>query len=407
LRVKDTAVVSLFVPSFNRGGVERMIINLARGMAELGVSVDLVVGHAPQAAHLDTLLDGVRVVRLRARGDRALAKAFAGYLSTRQPEAILSAKSSSDVLATRALRYTDATPRLYIRAVVNVNAQVARRGVHKRWWLRRTLKKVYRSASGIIAVSTGVADDVRAIERGAFVPVTVVPNPAFTPEMLDLAELPVEHPWFLKEQVPVVVGGGRLGRQKNFALLIRAFAEVLRSTEARLVIMGEGRQRDRLLKLAADLGVAHAVDLPGYVDNPYALLRRAKLFVLSSRWEGSPNILTEALLLGASVVSTDCPSGPRELLDDGRLGALVPVDDINALADAMRAGLSSRAPSREDVTRLRQRHDYLASASRYLLAMGISSDLVGSPAAHSEPVSQPAKKRQEEHAPVSNEEMRS
>jgi glycosyltransferase involved in cell wall biosynthesis len=133
----------------------------------------------------------------------------------------------------------------------------------------------------------------------------------------------------------VVLGVGRLGRIKNFPLLVKAFARVLPSRDCRLVILGEGKHRARLLALAQKLGVDHAMDLPGFVHNPIAYMARAKLFVLSSRWEGFGNVLVEALACGTPAVSTDCPSGPSEILQNGRYGPLVPVDDEAALAEAM------------------------------------------------------------------------
>jgi glycosyltransferase involved in cell wall biosynthesis len=135
--------------------------------------------------------------------------------------------------------------------------------------------------------------------------------------------------------VPVVLGVGRLTRQKDFPTLIRAFAAVRRRHAARLIILGEGEDRPGLEALAGQLGVAHDVALPGFQDNAVAYMAASRLFVLSSTWEGLPTVLIEALAAGTRVVSTDCPNGPREILQDGRLGALVPVGDVAALAAAM------------------------------------------------------------------------
>jgi glycosyltransferase involved in cell wall biosynthesis len=146
--------------------------------------------------------------------------------------------------------------------------------------------------------------------------------------------------------LPVIVGAGRLQQQKDFPTLIRAFAQLNRARPCRLLLLGDGRERSVLEALIAQLGIGTDVQLPGFQHNPYPFLARADLFVLSSAWEGSPNVLTEALALGTPVVATDCPSGPREVLDDGRFGRLVPVGDADALLHAMADTLDAPLPAR-------------------------------------------------------------
>jgi glycosyltransferase involved in cell wall biosynthesis len=201
----------------------------------------------------------------------------------------------------------------------------------------------YPWASSVVAVSRGAADD---LARAAGLPrdlVEVVYNPVITPEAVVAARRPPDHPWFAPGQPPVILGVGRLTQQKDFPTLLRAFAEVRRRRAARLMILGEGEDRDELTSLAAELGVSDDVALPGFQDNAMAYMAGSRLFVLSSAWEGLPTVLIEALAAGARVVSTDCPSGPREILQDGRLGALVPVGDSSALAEAMVVALDRPA----------------------------------------------------------------
>jgi glycosyltransferase involved in cell wall biosynthesis len=171
----------------------------------------------------------------------------------------------------------------------------------------------------------------------------VVYNPVITPEIMALARQTPDHPWFAAGGPPVILAVGRLTPQKDFPTLLRAFAEVRRRRPARLLILGEGEERAALEALGADLGVAADVALPGFRENAMAYMAGSALFVLSSAWEGLPTVLIEALAAGTRVVSTDCPSGPREILQDGRLGSLVPVGDVAALADAMTAALARPA----------------------------------------------------------------
>jgi glycosyltransferase involved in cell wall biosynthesis len=199
-------------------------------------------------------------------------------------------------------------------------------------YLQRTF---YPWASSVVAVSRGAADDLARTSGLPRDRVQVVYNPVITPTMIALAGQTPDHPWFAPGQPPVILGVGRLTRQKDFPTLLRAFAEVRRRRAARLIILGEGEDRSALEALARELGVAGDVALPGFRDNAMAYMARSALFVLSSAWEGLPTVLIEALAAGTRVVSTDCPSGPREILEDGRLGLLVPVGDPAALAEAM------------------------------------------------------------------------
>ena len=232
--------------------------------------------------------------------------------------------------------------------------------------MRRYYPKLHR----LIAVSQGVADDVITITGMSDRQVTVVRNPTVSPAMLAAATLPVEHPWLATDALPVVLGVGRLTEQKDFPTLLRAFAEVAKQRDARLIILGEGQLREALLEQARQLGIADKVAFPGFSDNPWAWMRRAAVFVLSSRWEGSPNTLTEALALGIPVVSTDCPSGPRELLNGGKLAPLVPMGDITALSEAILSTLSNPPEAATLVNAVQDYHQDV-SAKGYLDALGL------------------------------------
>ena len=159
---------------------------------------------------------------------------------------------------------------------------------------------------------------------------------------------PFDHPWFAPGAPPVILGAGRLTEQKDFPTLIRAFALVRKKHPARLMILGEGEERSKLETLVQELGLEKEVSLPGFVDNPYKYMKRAAVFVLSSRWEGFPNVLVEAMALGTPVVSTDCPNGPAEILENGKWGELVPVGETQSLASAV-----LRTLDRVDVVRVK------------------------------------------------------
>src|SRR4051794_39910981 len=204
------------------------------------------------------------------------------------------------------------------------------------------MRRAYGQADAVVAVSDGVADAlarVTGLPRGR---IRTVHNPVVGPELEALSREPVAHPWLAPGEPPVVLSAARLTEQKDLPTLLRAFARLRAGRTARLLILGDLPTPERtaarigeLRGLAERLGVGADVDLPGYVANPYAYMARARLFVLSSAWEGFGNVLVEAMACGCPVVSTDCPSGPAEILDGGRYGPLVPVGDDAALAAAM------------------------------------------------------------------------
>ena len=363
--------IAIFVSFSGAGGVERMIVNLANGMARQGIGVDLLLAKA-RGRHLQGLADPVRVIKLP--GEHTFTNLFAlkRHLAAHPPCALLAAKDRAIKTAILARWLAGSRVRLVGRLGTNVSAALEGKGRMRRALWRLGMRLFYRHADGLVCVSQGVADDVRLLARLPAERLHVVRNPVVTPDLPALAAATPDHPWLTGEGPPVILGVGRLTAQKDFATLIRAFARVRAERAARLLILGDGADRDGLLALARDLGVSDTVDLPGFRDNPYAFMARAAVFVLSSRWEGSPNVLTEALALGIPVVATDCPSGPREILRGGAVAPLVDMGDAAGLARAIVDTLDAPA----DADRLRAAvADYRVehSVAGYLEALACES----------------------------------
>ena len=165
--------------------------------------------------------------------------------------------------------------------------------------------------------------------------IRVINNPVISDELLQAAQQPVQHPFFDADNVPVVLGVGRLTEQKDFSTLIRAFDILRENTPARLIILGDGEERPALENLIRSSGLQDMVDLFGFELNPFAFMKKASVFVLSSKWEGLPGVLIQALACDCPVISTDCLSGPAEILKHGQYGHLVPVGDAEAIASAI------------------------------------------------------------------------
>lgn len=319
------------------------MVTLANALAEQGLSVDLVLAKAT-GSYLNLVAPAVRVVDLGATRVITSLPGLVRYLRRERPWAMLSALSHANVVAVWARQLARVSTRLVVSERNAISAALGGIRLRREGWMPWFMRISYPHAEAVVAVSKGVADDLARIiglPRGR---IDVVYNPIDAGQVQRRSLEPVGHPWFRVGEPPVILGVGRLTMQKDYPTLIRAFARLREKREARLVILGEGELRGALQELIADLGLSESIALPGFVDNPFAWMRAADLFVLSSAWEGLPGVLIQAMACGTRVVSTDCPSGPAEILENGQWGRLVPVGDVEALVQAMGASLDDPAP---------------------------------------------------------------
>jgi glycosyltransferase involved in cell wall biosynthesis len=378
------------------GGAERMMVTLAGALHERGHRVDLVLGRAV-GNFLDEIHPGVRVVdlgvrtilsalpallRLPAEGVHLLPAflppapprvlgcipALARYLQTERPESMLSALNYSNLAAIWARRLAGVPTRLVVSERNTLSVRASRSSERSLRALPAMIRRFYPWADAVTAVSDGVAEDLARVCDMPRSAIVTTWNPVVSPALFEAAAQPLEHPWFRPGEPPVVLGVGKLRPQKDFATLIDAFAKVRARRPARLMILGEGPEEGRLRVRARRLDVSTDMALEGFVANPFAMMARAAVFALSSAWEGLPSVLIQAMACGCPVVSTDCPSGPSEILEGGVHGPLVPVGDSDALAAAILRLLD--AP--QDREGLRRRADDFSVervALRYLAVM--------------------------------------
>jgi glycosyltransferase involved in cell wall biosynthesis len=364
--------IALFLPSLHGGGLERTMVSLATAFAAEGLAVDLVVGWAggPYKNRVGRL---VNVVDLKRRRLLSCLPPLALYLSRAAPKVMLSTPNQANIVAILARRLAGAETRLVIReaSTLSLAASNAR---NRRGHLRPLYTRLfYGMADAIVAISEGVAADLATCASIDRARISVIYNGIDILETLCEAAEPVDHAWLRPGGPPVILGAGRLHKAKDFPTLIRAFAELRRREEARLIILGEGEERTELQALIRDLGVEGYAELPGFVKNPFAYMARARVFAFSSAWEGFGNVVLEALACGTPVVSTNCPSGPAEILDGGTYGTLVPVGDAAALAAALTRVLEAPADPRS--TRQRQERALAFSRAKtvnqYLDVLGV------------------------------------
>jgi glycosyltransferase involved in cell wall biosynthesis len=343
--VKENAMkekIALFLPSLVGGGAERVMVNLANSMAAKGVRVDLVVAHA-EGAYKNQVAANVHIVDFKSARSLASFPKLVGYLRREQPKALISALEHTNVLSIWAKRLAFVSTKNVITEHIS-SSLINYAAGYTPTKLRATLYAMrfsYPLAEKIVTVSQGVADDLVQTIGINKNKLEVIYNPVLNESMFEKAEQPIDHPWFQPGQPPVLLGVGRFVPQKDFPNLLKAFALLRKKQMARLVILGEGELRPQLESLVKELGIEADVQLPGFNSNPYAFMKRASVFVLSSVLEGLPTVLIEAMALGTPVVSTDCKSGPKEILGSSGYGMLVPTENPEALAAAIEKTLNS------------------------------------------------------------------
>ena len=290
------------------------------------------------------------------------------YLKRVQPDALLSAKTHANLVAVWARKIAGVGTRIVVSERSTMST-VIKKSPKWRWRFSLPLiRKVYPHADLLVAVSKGVAEDISSFTGLSRERITVIYNPMLTNHIKAQSLLPGSHPWFCSEKIPIILGVGRLVPAKDFPTLLKAFAHIRAIRPARLIILGEGRERKTLENLSVELGIAPDFSLPGFEANPYAYMARATVFILSSHLEGLPNALMEALACGCPVVSTNCRSGPREILADGAFGSLVPVGDDRALADAILHTMD-HPPNAEHLQARAREFDIQTIAEQYLQAL--------------------------------------
>lgn len=331
--------VALYLPVADRGGAEIVMLRLAAALARRGLQTWLVV-HDLRGTLIPQVPPEVQVVDLGVSRRRAVVSANIGairplarFLRDHRPDVLMTPFPHANLVAVLARRLVDAPTRVVVSEHAPLDHALANHRPWRRVVLEKLIGRLYPLAAAVVSVSHGVKRTLVALgvpgER-----IHVLPNPVLAGDFQRVAEQPVDHPWFNDLARPVVIGVGRLSPEKDFATLVRAFARVRNATGARLVLVGEGGERPAIEALVAELGLADDVWLAGYQANPCAMIARSRVLVSSSRFEGAPLVVVEAMACGCPIIATNTP-GASETLEDGRYGRIVPAGDDGAMAQAI------------------------------------------------------------------------
>ncbi len=373
----DHAVDCLFViSSLGRGGAERATITLANAISRAGLNVQIAAistdGHYSRDIDADVAVYEVG----GSQRARSVLLPLARHLRSLRPAHVISTMNYVNVIVivSNLLAGGPAKVHVTVQNHLSSELQCSSYSLRDRKVVLPAMRLLYRLATSVVALTDEMANDLSQVIGLPREKIVVLPN------LVDLARIDREvakndkpvHPWLTDKARPTVVSLGRLVPQKDYATLLAAMALLPRSERPRLLIFGEGPERSMLEMQISDLDLSEEVILAGITTDPFSVLSHATLLVLSSQWEGFAMVLLEALAVGCPVVATDCPTGPAEILENGRFGSLVPVGHPDAMANAIRKALL-RPPRAACARRRAEDFAATAGAARYIEALGLGS----------------------------------
>jgi glycosyltransferase involved in cell wall biosynthesis len=330
--------ICVVTPIFAIAGVPLAQLRFARALADKGHDVDLVIGRIDPKYQLPQLV-GVTVHKLSQPQVRGMLVPLWKYLRTVKPDVVFSAEDHLNVVVLFAAIISGSSAKISGSSRVTPYDTYSNVPFTKRWVLKQLMRAVSWRADALTCVSKDMVEQYKKVFKTP--PHLCVYNIVDDRFSRIRMQEPVEHEWFVQKDIPVLVAAGRLASWKGFDVLIRAMKILLQNRPARLIILGDGPLRSELQALINELGLSEVVTLLGYVENPLKYFARANVFVLSSHVEGLPNVLVEAMMSGCTAVSTDCPTGPREVLQGGKYGYLVPMNDPIAMAAGIELALDN------------------------------------------------------------------
>lgn len=335
--------VVFFLPSFESGGAEKVMMNVAKGIQNRGHGVQVLVLNNEGNLNPKEKMSTTELKTVGFSGIKIPLYIYQinEYITENEPDIFISSMTHINVMCSVLFMIFNYNTKLIL---TEHNTLSEKRGLQSRL-VKYFAKIFYPAADSIVGVSQGVSNDLNRILKDMGNDIKTIHNPVLTEDIIEESQKSIDHRWLNDDGVPVFLGAGRMVEQKDFPNLIKAFKLVNEEIDSKLIIIGRGNHELELENVVIEQGVQDDVDFPGFVDNPYAYMRQASVFVLSSAWEGLPTVLIEAMACGCPIVSTDCPSGPSEILDSGKYGRMVPVGDPQGLSDAMIKELNDPTPS--------------------------------------------------------------
>jgi len=350
----DINRIAIFIHTFNaNGGIQNRRLQLADCISQRGYEVDIIVPHT-NAPYPLSIPNKVHLHSLKARGERERIKMWttiiplAKYLKREKPPVLLVGPLMFALTALLAKKIAQSNTRIIISAHSSIASVFQNNMKLTSFVSKLILQYSYSRVHSIIAVSKGLRNEIINLCKIPEDCVKSIYNPIVSENLFKRALDTPEEELFYSDNIPIILSVGRLTPQKDFPTLIKAFSLVFQEIPSKLVIIGEGPERGKCEKLIESLNLQDHVFLYGFRSNPYKYMSRAKVFVLSSIWEGFGNVLVEAMALGTPVISTNCPHGPSEILADGKYGMLVPMKNPAEMARSICYVLRNGGPNGEN-----------------------------------------------------------
>ena len=330
--------IAFFIARHSHSGVPLAQIRLAKAFRRRGYEVEFVIGYVPSDV-TEPVIEGIDVINLNQPRTYKTLFSIISYLRKSKPGVIFSAEDHLNAIVTLAVLATRSKAKLGTSSRVTPYDTYSNNVLTKRWVLKQINKVLWRRVDALVCVSKDMVKQYQAIFGAT--KYQCIYNVVVDSDIYDKMAVPVDDPWLNDTSTPLIITAGRLAPEKGFPDLINAMTLLRDSAAARLVILGEGPLRNGLEALIEEQGLTNSVRLLGFQENPYKYLSKANVFVLSSYAEGLPNVLVEAMACGLTPVSTNCPTGPEEVLKNGKCGYLVPVHDPAAMAKAIQKALEN------------------------------------------------------------------
>jgi len=365
-----TPKVSILTHDISGGAFTNLCTALVQGMNELGIDANLVLLYAsPEEL---SRYPNIPIVTLNVKRTAFSLWATVRYLREYQPDVVLPMPWYFNIVAVWARYLAGVQTKVILgeHNIISLEAEIEHRDKPHLRFLPVLMRYVYPHSDGLIGVSKDTLTDLtETLKIAADIPMQVVLNPINPARVQQLAQSPIDHPWFQNHELPVIVTAARMAKQKQLDGLLYAFAQVIKETPARLLILGDGPLRVELESLSRTLGIADSVWMPGYDTNPYRYMANADVFVLASAWEGCPIALQEAMACGAAVVVTDAPGGMKDIVEYGKAGMVVPANKPEALAEGILKVLAQpdlKQHYREQAKLRSQTFHYLNTSQQYI-----------------------------------------